>query len=295
MSQSVELKYNGLPAVMPSYARAAARWSDHMADDGAMPSITARVNAIKVRADNLGRYREVCAFPDTAALPITYPHVWAFPLQMAVLTHKRFPLKLLGLVHVRNEIIQQRAIDAEETLSLVVRTGDCRQARRGLEFDLITEIRDSNSHIVWTETGTMLSRQPDSTHKKTARRQSAESVSADYDQNAHWDVAANIGRRYASVAGDYNPIHLSAFSARLFGFRQTIATGMWLKARIAAELMPYLPSSSCKIAVAFRRPVYVPGSVSLRYSLHQQGGEFALTNPAGDINHLQGQLSYTTD
>jgi hypothetical protein len=33
-----------------------------------------------------------------------------------------------------------------------------------------------------------------------------------------WYADSDIGRRYAKVCGDYNPIHLSAVSARLFGF-----------------------------------------------------------------------------
>jgi acyl dehydratase len=52
---------------------------------------------------------------------------------------------------------------------------------------------------------------------------------------------ADIGRRYGLVSGDMNPIHLSAPSAKLFGFRQAIAHGLWTKARALAAMLPRQP------------------------------------------------------
>ena len=51
-----------------------------------------------------------------------------------------------------------------------------------------------------------------------------------------WKAPADIGRQYAKVSGDYNPIHLSAVSAKLFGFPTAIAHGLWNKARTLAAL-----------------------------------------------------------
>ena len=35
---------------------------------------------------------------------------------------------------------------------------------------------------------------------------------------ATWKLPGDLGRRYGSVSGDFNPIHLHPLSARLFGF-----------------------------------------------------------------------------
>lgn len=291
MSQCIELEYDDLPAVIAFYARAAIRLSDRLPENGTIPPISAHVAGLKAQSNHLARYREVCSFPRADTLPITYPHVWAFPLQMAVLTHKQFPLKLLGLVHVRNEISQLRPVANDEVLDIKVRTEGHRDVRRGIEFDLITELTDQAGHIVWEETGTMLSRRQGGGKAGNNKRE-PEMSSSGYEYRAHWDVAANIGRRYAGASGDYNPIHLSMLSARLFGFRRAIATGMWLKARVAAELTPQLTSSAYTLGVSFRKPVFLPGPVSLGYNLSAQGASFSLTDPAGDITHLQGQVSY---
>src|SRR6266487_1403229 len=46
-----------------------------------------------------------------------------------------------------------------------------------------------------------------------------------------WELPADLGRRYAAVSGDRNPIHLYRLTAWLFGFRRPIAHGMWAAAR----------------------------------------------------------------
>lgn len=290
MTKSTELKFDGLPAVAPSYVRAATTLSGGLSAGGSIPAIAAHVNGLRADHEHLARYRDVCVFPRADHYPVTYPHVLAFPLHMAVMTHKKFPLKLLGLVHLRNEITQHRSIENEESLDLTVRVGGHRDTAKGIEFDLVTEFSDTAGHIVWEETGTMLSRAGGST--KSGKKKSAEPPVFQGEHHAYWDIGSDIGRRYAVAAGDYNPIHLSSYSARLFGFRRAIATGMWLKARIAAELAPQLSTTAYKLSVAFKKPVFLPSAVTFAYNLTDTGADFALTSPDGAIVHIQGDVSY---
>lgn len=291
MTNSIELKYDSLPAVLPSYARAVLGLPDGLNDGRTIPSITAHVNGVTAAQHHLARYRDVCAFARARDMPVTYPHVLAFPLHMAVMTHKQFPLKLLGLVHIRNDITQHRAIANEEALDVTVRVGGHRQVRPGLEFDLITEIGDDAGHIVWEETATILSRRGGGQKRSGTSKPAAEPALAG-DHHAHWDISADVGRRYAAAAGDLNPIHLSRYSARLFGFRRAIATGMWLNARVAAELAPRLTAPAYTLSVTFKKPVLLPSPVTFAYSLGDAGAAFALTDPAAETVHLQGEVSY---
>ena len=64
-------------------------------------------------------------------------------------------------------------------------------------------------------------------------------------------VPDDIGRRYAAVSGDRNPIHLHALAAKAFGFPSAIAHGMWLKARALAALEGRLPDAFT-VDVAFK-------------------------------------------
>ena len=49
-------------------------------------------------------------------------------------------------------------------------------------------------------------------------------------------LPASLGARVAWTTGDWNPHHLWAWSARLLGYRQPIAHGMWTMARSLCHL-----------------------------------------------------------
>jgi hypothetical protein len=55
---------------------------------------------------------------------------------------------------------------------------------------------------------------------------------------AHHDFmfTEDIGRKYAKISRDYNPIHLYPFTARLLGFKKAIAHGMYSKAWAVSQL-----------------------------------------------------------
>ena len=103
-----------------------------------------------------------------------------------------------------------------------------------------------------------------------------------------WYADSDIGRRYAKVCGDYNPIHLSAASARLFGFPTAIAHGMWSKAMALAALRGHLPHSGYAFEVDFRKPVRLPSEVVLGASEAGAAGELRLDGHGG-VLHMVGR------
>lgn len=292
MSGEIRLDFDELPAVAPSYCRAVVNFGSGMSKGDTIPDIVARLNDLNVRAENLARYRKVCGFPRSDTLPLTYPHVLAFPMHMAVLTHKQFPLKLLGLIHVRNEIKQYRAIRSDEPLDLVVSVGGHRDVSKGVEFDLVTRVNDATGATIWEETGVMLSRGKSGSSGSSGGKTQPAELAFTPDEEATWQVSADIGRRYAAAAGDYNPIHLSPWSAKLFGFPRAIATGMWMKARAAAALQPHITAEAYALSVAFKKPVFLPSTVSFKVGRVDSGVDFALTSRSGDIHHLTGEVRY---
>ena len=73
-------------------------------------------------------YAHVCGFRVGGELPITYPHMLAFPLQMRLMTDREFPLPAPGMVHLRNVITQQRPLAVGEL-------GDVRGQERHLVLE----------------------------------------------------------------------------------------------------------------------------------------------------------------
>ena len=103
-------------------------------------------------------------------------------------------------------------------------------------------------------------------------------------------LKADLGRRYAKVAGDYNPIHLYPLTAKALGFKRQIAHGMWTKARCIAALENRLPDAA-RVDVAFKKPVFLPSSVAFGSLKHLDGYDFSLHKRGSDTLHLLGRTT----
>jgi acyl dehydratase len=241
---------------------------------------------VAVDRDRLAAYDRVCGFGLRRTLPPTYPHMLAFPMHLALMTDPSFPFPAIGLVHIYNRITQHRPIGVDERLSLRVWASPIEPHPRGRSVPLRTEAR-VGEELVWEEVSTNLRRGRENPEASGPEVASAEGL----PMAAQWKLAGDLGRRYASVSGDYNPIHVHSLTARLFGFPSAIAHGMWTKARCLAALEPTLPSAFT-VEVAFRRPIVLPAKVAFVESDAGAGGEvrFGVRDARKDTPHLDGVL-----
>ena len=241
---------------------------------------------VDVDAGRLAAYRKVCGFADNALLPPTYPHVLAFALQMQLLTAKEFPFPLLGLIHLSNRIRVLRPMGGVGRVRVSVQVQNLQPHAKGATFDLVTTLDDQIGPL-WKAESRMLCR------GVKLEGEPVDEVLAStlpLTQVAQWQAPADIGRRYAKVSGDYNPIHLSAASAKLFGFPTAIAHGLWNKARTLAALADHLPAANVEIAVQFMKPVRLPSEVTLLASAAGSSGDFQLLG-SGELEHMMGRWS----
>lgn len=267
------------PALPGLFARAAVRRGT---GGKALPELGVR-SPVSVDPGHLERYRAVCGFTDKGLLPATYPHVLAFPLQMRLLTDPSFPFPLLGLVHLENRIRVLRPLGGLGPFSASVAVESLQPHEKGATFSLITRLEDQLG-LVWEGDSRILFRGL-RLPGQTEPRATVESLPLTHlDQ---WYASADIGRRYARVAGDYNPIHLSAVSARLFGFPRAIAHGLWNKARCLAALEIHLPAAGYEVEVRFQKPVLLPAEVTLLTSAPGPSGQLALRGK-DDTPHVTG-------
>ena len=269
----------GAPTLPPLYWRAATRrkiTGSVLPDDG----LRAWLN---VDAQAVAAYRKVCGFTENGLLPPTYPHVLAFGLQLQLLTAQAFPFPLLGLVHLANRIRLLRPLGGLSRVRASVHVQNLQPHAKGATFDLITRLDDALGPL-WEAESRMLCK-----GVKLAGElpEPIAQDTQDIDEVSRWWAPAEIGRQYAKVSGDYNPIHLSALSARLFGFPQAIAHGLWIKARTLAALSGHLPSSNLEIAVQFNKPVRLPSEVILLASAAGSSGALQL-NGHGALQHMHG-------
>jgi acyl dehydratase len=238
---------------------------------------------LDVDPKRLAAYRKVCGFADNGLLPPTYPHILAFALQMQLLTAREFPFPLLGLIHLSNRIRVLRPMGGVGRVRVSVQVQNLQHHAKGATFDLVTTL-DDQLGTLWEAESQMLCRgvklEGEPVEDELATTLALTEV-------ARWKAPADIGRQYAKVSGDYNPIHLSAASAKLFGFPTAIAHGLWNKARTLAALADHLPTANIEIAVQFRKPVRLPSEVTLLASAAASSGDLQLVG-AGKLEHMAG-------
>lgn len=268
------------PALPALYAKAATR---RKITGTALPDVGLRC-WVDVEPKRLAAYRKVCGFNDNSLLPPTYPHILAFALQMQLLTAKDFPFPLLGLIHLSNRICVLRPMGGLNRARIGVNVQNLQPHAKGATFDLVTTLDDQLGPL-WEAQSQMLCR---GVKLEGEPVEEVLASSLTLTQVAQWKAPSDIGRQYARVSGDYNPIHLSAASARLFGFPSAIAHGLWNKARTLAALEDHLPTANIEIAVQFKKPVRLPSSLALLASAAGSGGELQLIGD-GDLEHMVGQ------
>jgi acyl dehydratase len=254
---------------------------------GDLPDTRLARNGVTVDPDDLAAYNRVCGFPVGDTLPPTYPHMLTFPLQMALMSDRSFPLALPGFVHVRNRIDVMRAIRADEALDLEVWAERFAGHRSGATVDLCATVTMGGEEV-WRSRSTYLSRGTKA--PEGAPEADVEVAVGDLERvAATWRVPDDAGRRYAKVSGDVNPIHMSALTAKAFGFKRAIAHGMWVKARVLGALAGRLPDA-LSVDVGFRKPLFLPSTVTLSTAPADGGWDVAVRNATSGAEHVLGTV-----
>ncbi|GAA1154426.1 MaoC family dehydratase [Ornithinicoccus hortensis] len=247
--------------------------------------------------DRLADYARVCGFTLRDTVPPTWLHVLTFGLQMDLLTRRDFPFAAMGMVHVANEMTLHRPVGVDEDLTLTVHAADLRPHRSGVAFDVVEQVR-VGADPVWDGRSEYLirgARLEDGAgapgEGAAATERAATDPGARIQPSSTWRLPADLGRRYARAAGDYNPIHLHPWSAKALGFPRAIVHGMWTHARALAALQSRLPASYTT-AVQFRKPVLLPSTVGfgVRRDDAGEGWDFAVTSRDGAKDHLLGTV-----
>jgi acyl dehydratase len=251
----------------------------------ALPELTLTRHDVPIDRARVAAYSEVCGFPLKESLPITYPHMLAFPLHMAIMTDSSFPFPAIGTVHLENAITQHRPISPEEKLQLTARPADLRPHAKGRVFDIVVDVH-SAGELVWQSTSTLL-RLGGGDRDAAAADRTFEEVPPSAPT---WSLPGDLGRRYAAVSGDHNPIHLYGVTAKAFGFPRQIAHGMWSKARCLAALDGRLPDA-VRVEVAFKKPILLPGTVAFGSTRTGEGYAFSLADPTSGAPHLLGRAT----
>ena len=256
-----------------------------------LPDTELVVDDVAIDRDHLTAYDRVCGFTLRDEVPPTYPHMIAFPMAMRIMTATDFPFPVIGMVHLRNRIEQRRPIRADEHLSMRVWAGEMEPHAKGTQFVLHAEAAVGDEPV-WSSESTYLRKGEGekAEGKKAEGKDNGAGSAGPPEPKAIWEVPDDIGRRYASVSGDSNPIHLRRSTALAFGMSRPIAHGMWTKARCLAALEGKLPPALA-VDVRFKLPVQLPAKVAFSSWEEGQARQFELHDARSGKPHLSGTVA----
>jgi acyl dehydratase len=267
---------------------------------GGDPSSLHELRSVTVDREHVAAYARVCDFPVKDTAPLTFPHVLAFPLHMAVMTSPEFPFPAIGTLHLANTITQHRPVRVGETLEVEVHTSSVRSHPKGRAIDFLATVT-IGGETVWESISTYLRRgQGDVVSTSSTDEDSGSTDGSDdlvvVPGRVTWRLGGDVGRRYAAVSGDHNPIHLYGLTAKAFGFPRQIAHGMWSLARCVAAVENRLPDA-VTVDAAFKKPILLPGKVGFGQEPvpgGDSGLRFALTSSRDGAPHVLGRTRATS-
>lgn len=185
--------------------------------------------------------------------PLTYFYLLAQRAQLALMLDRRFPHAIPGLIHTGNELRLHAVPRADSPLEIQV----------SLLPQATCEARQVTFDVAVTQAGRRVL-SGSSEYRVPGKRRTLPAAPGTPEEPpesfvaANWQFEKSLIRRYALLAGDYNPIHLSTLLARHFGFRGAIAHGMYVVARAAATIENGSDRPLLAISAVFRRPIHLP-------------------------------------
>lgn len=255
----------------------------HTSKDQVLPQVKYVVNDFYIEPKHLVQYNKVCGFDNDGNIPAIYFAVLSQTLQIYMMTEEDFPFSVLSLSHLENQITQYSYLPANQKYQLSCCFGQSQLKHNGVAFDFIIHVHMNNQLVMEGKT-TYFQKQSQDQEPAMINM----STVFDFEKQSAWHIPENIGRRYAFVSGDFNLIHLHAMTAKVFGFNQAVAHGMWSKAKVMAQLN--LPEKYT-FDMTFKQPIDLPTSVQLKSALDQERNlnYFQLINEKNKAIHADGK------
>ncbi|TKY84488.1 hypothetical protein EX895_006389 [Sporisorium graminicola] len=191
-------------------------------------------------------------------------------LMLLLVVHPKLPVSPLGGVNVRNRIESHSPLPVPTgplTAHAYVGGKDdaARVVKRGIEFDIHIDIHDSH-HLILRQTITILTLCKTHITSSNSTPQAAPAA-RQFDTIGRIHMTTSSPSLWCRVCGDYNPIHVSATLARLFGFRGKIAHGNHVVAKLlhlyacqqsGGGLVGVEKEEGWWIEMQFKRPMVLP-------------------------------------
>jgi acyl dehydratase len=237
---------------------------------------------------NVAKYNEFFDMNDS--LPLTYLYLLAFPSQLGVMTSKQFPISVMGLVHLGNTLEFKAVMDIEKPVrmetSALIPTKE-----EGSLFPIFNVNFFQGTTLVATCSSNYIAKRKRKSEKKADEEVLPEPEKRIPVHTENLTFTQSIAFKYARISGDFNPIHISPFLAKNFGFKSSIAHGWCSASRVFSIVEKYKKKDLKYITVNWKTPILLPGDVKLELYDNADGSTaFKVTNKKDELC-LEGSVS----
>lgn len=249
---------------------------------------TKTFEGVKIDTSNLNKYKDFFGMNDN--VPLTYLYLLAFPSQLALMTSKEFPIAVMGLVHLGNTLEFKAKMDTTtpvrmETSSLIP------TKEEGSLFPVLSVKFYQGQTLVATCTSNYIAKRKRKGEKKAEEAPAPEPARRTPSYTENLTFTQSIALKYARISGDFNPIHVSKFLAKNFGFKSSIAHGWCSASRVFSIVAKHRKKEMNYITVNWKTPILLPGDVKLELYDNADGStDFKVENTKGELC-LEGKIS----
>jgi acyl dehydratase len=236
----------------------------------------------RIDAAQVARYRDALGFTGTH-LPLTYCYLLAQRAHLATMLDAAFPFRLAGAIHVDNALSAGIQPAAGRALELVTGVQVGPAAANGAVHAVLDTRASQDGALVFSCRSTYLV-----VRGKRGGGQHAPRPAPALAPLARWPLAPSSGREYAALSGDWNPIHLWPWSARLMGLKTSIIHGMHTQGRACAGLERAGGRPVTRLDGRFRAPIPLGSEVALAADL--AAGQY--TGESGGRLAVEGHFSF---
>ncbi|MCB0327555.1 MAG: hypothetical protein KDD52_08055 [Bdellovibrionales bacterium] len=192
---------------------------------------------------------------DHSILP-SYFYILCQPMLLELLASKHCRLRPAGLIHKSWKCKNILSYDPHQKSRVFAQLKDVSVDQYSYQIQCIFKIFQHETLVSEQESVFVKIRKRKSGKKQQSFENSDERIQT-------WSIDMKSLRSYASVSGDWNPIHLHRIFARLSGFSHVLVHGMLLVGKVLAQYHEAHTNKVALVQAHFYRPCFASEEVVL--------------------------------
>lgn len=259
-----------------------------------------RKPAFTLERENCVAYAKAC--DDTNPLLVGEKAEFASPLFASrilrdaleeVLFYPKLRVNMVKLVHAEQSFTFHQPLRIGMSVEPVAKVVEIRDVSSGQILDVDVMLEQNGQPVVTGRSSMFIRGKPKRDPNRTKEPKAAE---PEMKAAGTFKVAPDQPRRYAAASGDFNPIHVNKFVAKLAGFDRPIAHGLCVMAMTVRELLAAYgdsnPANLHRVSLRFAKPVYPGRELTLKTLQEGKSVKFGVELKPGKWAISHGEVEF---